>query len=75
MKKKLPQKRQSKRLYIYMAFVTMAAVHLFAKPIKKGWNSLRRCLRKNSAKNNLRAQLALGADSSRIYVKKRSHHK
>ena len=53
------KKRFSKRLYVYLAFVTMAAVSLFAKPIKKGFHSLNNRLKKASQKRSLRAQLGL----------------
>ena len=53
------KKRFSKKLYIYLAFVTMAAVSLFAKPIKKGLHSLNNRLKNASQKRNLRAQLGL----------------
>ena len=56
---KKKSKRFNKRLYIYMAFVTMAAVSLFAKPIKRGLSALGRRLKRASHKNNLRAQLEL----------------
>ena len=51
------KKRFSKRLYVYLAFVTMAAVSLFAKPIKKGVHSLHNHLRRASHKQKLRDQL------------------
>ncbi|MBO7483965.1 MAG: hypothetical protein J6T55_02450 [Alphaproteobacteria bacterium] len=57
--KKKKRIRFNKKLYIYMAFVTMAAVSLFAKPFKKGLSALNRRLRKSSKKGELRAQLAL----------------
>ena len=53
------KKRFSKRVYIYLAFVTMAAVSLFAKPIKKGLHSLNNRLKNASKKRNLRVQLGL----------------
>ena len=53
------KKRFSKRLYVYLAFVTMAAVSLFAKPIKKGLHSLNNRLKNASQKRSLRAQLGL----------------
>ena len=58
-KQKKKSKRFNKRLYIYMAFVTMAAVSLFAKPFKKGLNALSRRLKRASQKDSLRAQLEL----------------
>ena len=57
--KKKKRIRINKKLYIYMAFVTMAAVSLFAKPFKKGLSALNRRLRRSSQKGDLRAQLAL----------------
>ena len=56
--------RYNKKLYVYMAFVAMVAVHFFAKPFKKGIKALSNRLKKASTKNNLRAQLALGQHSS-----------
>ena len=61
----MPKKRKktsikNKSLYIYMALVTMAVVHFFAKPFKKGLGILNRRLRQASQeKNSLRAQLSL----------------
>ena len=43
--KKLPQKRLTKRMYVYLGFVTMAAVNLFSKPIKRGISALEKRLK------------------------------
>ena len=60
------QKRFTKRTYVYLAFVTMAAVSLFAKPIKRGLNALTRRLKNASAKKaSLRESLNLYTDSAR----------
>lgn len=59
-KKQKKKSRQSKSLYIYMALVTMAVVHFFAKPFKRGLGILNHRLRQASQeKNSLRAQLSL----------------
>lgn len=59
-KKQKKNAHQSKSFYIYMALVTMAVVHFFAKPFKKGMGILRRRLQRASReKNSLRAQLSL----------------
>ena len=42
--KKSKKKRFNKRLYIYMALVTMAIVSLFTKPIKKSFTTLEKYL-------------------------------
>ena len=54
-----PKKHLSKKIYIYLAFVTMAAVSLFAKPIKRGLHSLNNRLKNASHKQSLRAHLGL----------------
>ena len=61
-RKKQKSNRTSKRLYVYMAFVTMVVVHFFTKPFKRGLSSLSRRLKKSSKKNNIRAQLKLGQE-------------
>ena len=63
--KKYPRKKRiNKRLYVYMAFVTMAAVHLFAKPIH--WMGLKRRLKKANKKTTLRQQLNSSQNSRHI---------
>ena len=51
--------RFNKKLYIYLALITMAAVSLFAKPIKRGIHALNTRLRNASNKASLRVQLGL----------------
>ena len=68
------KKRFSKKLYVYLALVTMAAVSLFAKPIKKGFHSLNSRLKKASEKRSLRAQLGLAQQNfQKAPPQKRNH--
>ena len=53
--KTTPKKRLTKRMYVFLAFVTMAAVHLFAKPIKRGISLL--LTKSANQKPNLRSDL------------------
>lgn len=53
------KKRFNKKLYIYLALVTMGIVSLLAKPIKKGFYSLNKRLQSASNKKSLKVQLGL----------------
>ena len=66
--KPVKKKRFNKRLYVYMAFVTMAAVHLLARPIQKGWTGLHHRLKEASQKRSLRTQLALNQSQSDLWT-------
>lgn len=59
-RKKQKSSHPSKRLYIYMAFVTMVVVHFFTKPFQKGLGALGQRLKNASGKSRLREQLKLG---------------
>ncbi len=66
------QKRFSKKAYIYLGLVTMAAVSLFSKPIKRSFSALNKRL-KNAVtpRINLRKNLLL---SSQVpHAKKKQH--
>ena len=52
----MKKKRLTKRAYVYMALVTMALVALFAKPIKKGFHTLKNRLKKERT-SSLKKQL------------------
>ena len=69
------KKRFSKKLYVYLALVTMATVSLFAKPIKKGLHSLNNRLKKASEERSLRAQLGLAQQNFQepLHPQKRNH--
>ena len=71
-RKKQKSNRPSKRLYVYMAFVTMVVVHFFTKPFKRGLSSLSRRLKKSSKRSSIRAQLKLGQEdfNQPVFVKK-----
>ena len=67
MRQNKKKKRLTKRMYVYLAFVTMAAVSLFAKPIRRGLSALKRRLAQTSAKKaNLRRDLNLNAAASTV---------
>lgn len=62
-KKGSKKKRFNKRLYIYMALVTMAVVSLFTKPIKKSFTTLEKYLSSASRqKTTLRKNLSASKD-------------
>ncbi len=66
------KKRFSKKAYIYLGFVTMAAVSLFAKPIKHGLGALNRRLKRAvTPKTNLRQNLMLY--SKTVQTKQKEH--
>ena len=63
--KKMKTKRLTKRTYVYLGLVTMAAVSLLAKPIKRGFSALERHLAKASCEKgppNLRKDLGLWSE-------------
>ena len=64
--KNIKKKRLTKRMYVFLAFVTMAAVSLFAKPIKRGFSTLKTHLTKASSRANFRQDL-------KLYSKQRRH--
>lgn len=65
MKKGTSKKHLTKRAYVYLALVTMAAISLLAKPIKRGYTALEKHLANASCeekKANLRRDLKLLSD-------------
>ena len=65
MQKKIQKKRLTKRTYVYLGLVTMAAVSLLAKPIKRGFSALERHLANAACeekKANLRRDLDLWSE-------------
>lgn len=70
----MSQQRRNKKLYIYLALVTMAAVSLFARPIKR-WRASRKRSNKVPRKPNLRILLGFDqqkTDLPKLKKKKRS---
>lgn len=54
-------------MYVYLGFVTMATVSLFAKPIKRGVGALKRRLAKASDKKNKTLRKNLNMLSNEAY--------
>lgn len=60
--KNVKKKPLTKRAYVYLGLVTMAAVCLFSKPIKRGFSALEKRLSSATAKTSLRHFLGLRSE-------------
>ena len=69
----MSQQRRNKKLYIYLALVTMAAVNLFAHPIKK-WRSSKKRSNKSPCKPNLRVLLGFDQQKTELPKFKKKRH-